>query len=569
MLESGKDAEGGAQFIFAQRELGENLKLVEGDSGKTLPLADEFAQNALQSTKDAKKQSQISATSAESANEGDLFTSGLPAVKASVNGVGAQSQTQATSDYLTTLNFSQLQELMAFSGHSREALNKLSSAELSQLVDDFNLQAPVVDESILAMAELDLDAPTTNVNLQGEARYAVHGLGQQVASESKTADTTKFTSELSSDIEAELESQWADKSKAVDTILPIDNSKLTNNTTAASSEAAASKSDKAVLDMLDELLPQADTGSTKKIDKRADIAELSATQTKGAQLNAEFADKLNQSLQQNKSTADQVSLSNVAKNLQAGNILGDQDSVAGKISANIDDAAKAIDKSLDKVAADKAQLSANQSAAVTNGLNEKLQASNAAAMDFAGIELDIADSVDTKAVQNQSSFTPIHKSDVPQFQLSLRTASDTNVQMQEMIQRFAPVMKQQLVAMVSNGVQQAEIRLDPPELGSMMVKVQVQGDQTQVQFQAAQQQTRDVLEQAMPRLREMLAQEGMQLTDGNVSEQGQQQRGDAGDGDAHGGQFAQNEQSDEIAATEASSGQNTASSSHSAIDYYA
>ncbi|NKF50141.1 hypothetical protein G3R49_06095 [Shewanella sp. WXL01] len=564
MLESSKDAEGGAQFIFAQRELGENLKLVEGGSGKTLPLADEFAQNSQSASA-----SQISATSAESANEGDLFTSALPAVKASVNGAGAQSQTQATSDYLTTLNFSQLQELMAFSGHSREALNKLSSAELSQLVDDFNLQAPVVDESILAMAELDLDAPTTNVNLQGEARYAVHGLGQQVASESKTADTTKFTSELSSDIEAELESQWADKSKAVDTTLPIDNSKLTNNTTAASSEAAASKSDKAVLDMLDELLPQADTGSTKKIDKRADIAELSATQTKGAQLNAEFADKLNQSLQQNKSTADQVSLSNVAKNLQAGNILGDQESVAGKISANIDDAAKAIDKSLDKVAADKNQLSANQSAAVTSGLSEKLQASNAAAMDFAGIELDIADSVVTKAVQNQSSFTPIHKSDVPQFQLSLRTASDTNVQMQEMIQRFAPVMKQQLVAMVSNGVQQAEIRLDPPELGSMMVKVQVQGDQTQVQFQAAQQQTRDVLEQAMPRLREMLAQEGMQLTDGNVSEQGQQQRGEAGDGDAHCGQIAQNEQSDEIAATEASSGQNTASSSHSAIDYYA
>jgi flagellar hook-length control protein FliK len=180
----------------------------------------------------------------------------------------------------------------------------------------------------------------------------------------------------------------------------------------------------------------------------------------------------------------------------------------------------------------------------------------------------LADSGDTdsKALQNQSSFTSVHKSDVPQFQLSLRPPGEPGAQMQEMIQRFSPVMKQQLITMVSNGIQQAEIRLDPPELGHLTVKIQIQGDQTQVQFHVAQSQTRDIVEQAMPRLRDMLAQEGLQLTDSQVSqgdggsEQPHEQSSNQGGGDS---------QLDEISAQEVSLMTNPSRSLHSAIDYYA
>jgi flagellar hook-length control protein FliK len=178
---------------------------------------------------------------------------------------------------------------------------------------------------------------------------------------------------------------------------------------------------------------------------------------------------------------------------------------------------------------------------------------------------DIGDT-DSKALQNQSSFTSVHKSDVPQFQLSLRPQGEPGAQMQEMIQRFSPVMKQQLITMVSNGIQQAEIRLDPPELGHLTVKIQIQGDQTQVQFHVAQSQTRDIVEQAMPRLRDMLAQEGLQLTDSQVSqgdggsEQPHEQSSNQGGGDS---------QLDEISAQEVSLMTNPSRSLHSAIDYYA
>ncbi|MDO6612489.1 flagellar hook-length control protein FliK [Shewanella sp. 1_MG-2023] len=176
-----------------------------------------------------------------------------------------------------------------------------------------------------------------------------------------------------------------------------------------------------------------------------------------------------------------------------------------------------------------------------------------------------SETIDVKALQNQSSFTPQHKSDVPQFQLSLRQGAESVVQMQDMIQKFAPVMKQQLITMVGQGVQHAEIRLDPAELGHMVVKVQVNGEQTQVQFQVAQSQTKDLIEQAIPKLREMLAEEGLQLADSQVSQDGESQKKSEYDEQNSSGE----NMLDEISAQELEIATKHAKSSNSAIDYYA
>lgn len=236
-------------------------------------------------------------------------------------------------------------------------------------------------------------------------------------------------------------------------------------------------------------------------------------------------------------------------------ILGDKTRIDGNIQLDTDNAkvlAKAdfsvvLDSLATKRASGEASTSVNQT---SFGLDTLAEFSD----------------TDSKALQNQSSFASVHKSDVPQFQLSLRPQGEPGAQMQEMIQRFSPVMKQQLITMVSNGIQQAEIRLDPPELGHLTVKIQIQGDQTQVQFHVAQSQTRDIVEQAMPRLRDMLAQEGLQLTDSQVSqgdggsEQPHEQSSNQGGGDS---------QLDEISAQEVSLMTNPSRSLHSAIDYYA
>ncbi|AZQ11146.1 flagellar hook-length control protein FliK [Shewanella khirikhana] len=165
----------------------------------------------------------------------------------------------------------------------------------------------------------------------------------------------------------------------------------------------------------------------------------------------------------------------------------------------------------------------------------------------------------------EQRLTQLQRGDLSQVQLSLRHGNERPVTTADMVARFAPVMNAQLVAMVRDGVQQAEIRLDPPELGSMMVRIQVQGSETQVQFHVSAAQTKDVVEQALPRLRELLAQQGMELTDGQVSHD-KRGNGQSGDGRSAEEHFAA---MDEIPAEELQLSVNQTTSYASGIDYYA
>lgn len=63
-----------------------------------------------------------------------------------------------------------------------------------------------------------------------------------------------------------------------------------------------------------------------------------------------------------------------------------------------------------------------------------------------------------------------------------------------------------------------ELKLHPPQLGSLDVRVLVEGDRTSIQFISANPVTREVLEAAMPRLRDSLAESGLMLEDASVSD---------------------------------------------------
>ncbi|MGX1924462.1 flagellar hook-length control protein FliK [Vibrio sp. NH-7] len=97
--------------------------------------------------------------------------------------------------------------------------------------------------------------------------------------------------------------------------------------------------------------------------------------------------------------------------------------------------------------------------------------------------------------------------------------------------------------MMSKNLKNIDIRLDPPELGRMQIRMNMNGDGATVHFTVANQQARDALEQSMPRLREMLAQQGVQLGDTSVQQQssGQQQNRYAASGQGQGGQPSSNQ----------------------------
>lgn len=82
---------------------------------------------------------------------------------------------------------------------------------------------------------------------------------------------------------------------------------------------------------------------------------------------------------------------------------------------------------------------------------------------------------------------------------------------------------QQLVQFArSGGEQQVEMRLNPAELGPLSVTLKMTEQGAQAQFLASHAQVRQVLEQAIPQLREALAEQGITLGETSVGEQRRQ-----------------------------------------------
>ena len=87
---------------------------------------------------------------------------------------------------------------------------------------------------------------------------------------------------------------------------------------------------------------------------------------------------------------------------------------------------------------------------------------------------------------------------------------------------------EQVVWHVSQNIQSANLRLNPQHLGPLEMQLQMEGDKATLAFTSQHAQVRDALESSLPRLREMFAQNGLNIVDVNVSQQ-QTGRGDQQD----------------------------------------
>ncbi|MGI9205862.1 MAG: flagellar hook-length control protein FliK [Woeseiaceae bacterium] len=103
---------------------------------------------------------------------------------------------------------------------------------------------------------------------------------------------------------------------------------------------------------------------------------------------------------------------------------------------------------------------------------------------------------------------------VPKAPAVLTTAIDVPV----FDENWGNALQDRVLWMTTRNIQNAEIRLNPAELGPIRVQVSVQDDAAQLTFTAQHAQTRDALEIAMPRLREMLGENGLSLGGATVSD---------------------------------------------------
>jgi len=82
-----------------------------------------------------------------------------------------------------------------------------------------------------------------------------------------------------------------------------------------------------------------------------------------------------------------------------------------------------------------------------------------------------------------------------------------------------------LTWMTQKGLETGSLRVSPEHLGPVEVNISVQNGDASVWFAANHPDTRAALEQALPRLREMFASQGMNLADSGVSRQSLSQQG--------------------------------------------
>ncbi|WP_281546651.1 flagellar hook-length control protein FliK [Pseudoalteromonas sp. PAR1] len=131
----------------------------------------------------------------------------------------------------------------------------------------------------------------------------------------------------------------------------------------------------------------------------------------------------------------------------------------------------------------------------------------------------------------------------------------------------AKMLQERVSALLNINNKEAEIRLDPPEMGSMQIRIRSDAEQAQINFVVQNQQAKEALEQSMPRLREMLAQQGIELGESSIQQGSpeQQQDGEPGQGQLAGNQHSE-EQQQEVTAQSAETSRQQSSSS---IDYYA
>jgi flagellar hook-length control protein FliK len=78
----------------------------------------------------------------------------------------------------------------------------------------------------------------------------------------------------------------------------------------------------------------------------------------------------------------------------------------------------------------------------------------------------------------------------------------------------------QVVWAMNQGLPAAALHLSPPELGPVSVHIRLDQDQASIAFSSPHVAVRDAIEAAMPRLRDMLGDQGIALVNVNVSQHG-------------------------------------------------
>lgn len=127
----------------------------------------------------------------------------------------------------------------------------------------------------------------------------------------------------------------------------------------------------------------------------------------------------------------------------------------------------------------------------------------------------------TPSQPNASTLASLQNTVVPVSQPAQATINTPIVQ-----ERWGDEFSQKITWLASSKQDQsAELHLNPPQLGPLDVVIKVSGDQATALFTSPHAAVREAVEQALPRLRDMLSDNGITLGNATVSDQAPRDQG--------------------------------------------
>lgn len=102
-------------------------------------------------------------------------------------------------------------------------------------------------------------------------------------------------------------------------------------------------------------------------------------------------------------------------------------------------------------------------------------------------------------------------------QNSAATSSPLSIQASFYSQEWGEEMGQKIVWMVKNDMQSAELRVNPPHLGPIEIRIAINNDQTSITLSSQHAPVRESLEAGAPRLKELFTEAGLNLANVDIS----------------------------------------------------
>ena len=129
---------------------------------------------------------------------------------------------------------------------------------------------------------------------------------------------------------------------------------------------------------------------------------------------------------------------------------------------------------------------------------------------------------------NQASLARLQSIPVSYRSIAGAAVASTTVQIPVGTAQWGEAVAERMVWFSARNVSSAQLHLDPPELGPLQVRISTQNDQTTISFTSQHVAVREALDQNLPRLREIFAEQGLNLADVDVSEKGAEQQQEHG-----------------------------------------